>query len=162
MKGFGYLTAVVVVAVAIGIGLVGGLPASQTYRLPPARTYSLNGVAFSVAFPGHLGREGWMGQSVEGDAGTSDAQHLMLVIVASRGSPSPPLQALSRFSSAVTASCSTKLAKYVHLRPAKSGAVCESSTERRSGNLTFTVDAISTEGLPAAEAVVKSFSVLDS
>jgi hypothetical protein len=47
MKAFAYLTAVVLVVIGIGIGLVGGTP----YLLPPSRTYGSGSLAFAVRFP---------------------------------------------------------------------------------------------------------------
>jgi len=166
MKGFSMVTAAVLVV--NGVGLVSGLSPAQTFRLPPPRTYSLNGVEFSVAFPGQLGPgpavDGLNSlPSVQAITGTTDSDHLVFVVLAAKsGCPSDGgvLGYLCSYHSSPPPSCSTAKAKVVHLRPGASGEVCADSTQRRWGNVSFDLDAISTEGLSAAEAVVNSFRLL--
>ncbi len=114
-----------------------------------------------MAFPGHLVRRDFFGPTVDGRFGTSADHHLVLDVVAlPAGSSLPAFQTLIRVALAPTASCSTELARDVDLLPSASGEVCESAFERSWGNVTFDVDVLSSEGLPAAQAVATSFKLL--
>ena len=156
MRGFAYLTTTVLIVIAMGVGLVGGL-------VTPTTTYSIDGRTFSVAFGGRLAPapDGTPGCDIR-VAGESWDDHLALEVRAIsaeqlanpacvedfRGFTLPPC---FRLSEALVAKPRIRLA---------GDAACYAHFVGMSGNVGFIVVAVSTEGLPAAQVVIHSFRFL--
>ncbi len=156
MRGFAYLTTTVLIVIAMGVGLVGGL-------VTPTTTYSIDGRTFSVAFGGRLAPapDGTPGCDIR-VAGESWDDHLALEVRAIsaeqlanpacvedfRGFTLPPC---FRLSEALVAKPRIRLA---------GDAACYAHFVGMSGKVGFIVVAVSTEGLPAAQVVIHSFRFL--
>jgi len=146
----------VLIVIAMGVGLVGGL-------VTPTTTYSIDGRTFSVAFGGRLAPapDGTPGCDIR-VAGESWDDHLALEVRAIsaeqlanpacvedfRGFTLPPC---FRLSEALVAKPRIRLA---------GDAACYAHFVGMSGNVGFIVVAVSTEGLPAAQVVIHSFRFL--
>ncbi len=173
MKGFGMVTAAVLVVIGIGVGVVGGLPSLQAYRLPPARTYSINGVKFSVAFPGRLGPEpSSLSPCSQGVGAVGDDAHLVVMVQmpgwtdSGRGTCIVIAQLGNNGGGFInersSQPCSAHLQQPSLLGPLhlRSGLYCSASRVVQKDDAIIIVSATSTEGLQPVESAVNSFKLL--
>ena len=156
MRGFAYLTVTVLVVIAIGVGLVGGL-------VTPTTTYSLDGRTFSVDFGGHLALapDGTPGCDIR-VAGELWDDHLALEVRAISAEQLANPACVEDFGGPTLPPC-FRLSKALVAKPRirlAGDAACYAHFARMNGNVGFIVVAVSTEGLPAAQAVIRSFRFL--
>jgi hypothetical protein len=183
VKAFGLLAVAVLAVIGIGVGLVGGLISAQTFPLPPARTYSLSGVRFSVAFPVPLQSTRLptaLACLIDGGERAS-AGHLNIQVQTFGFAPASLTPCIKQLgsngggyvSSGTARATSFKTVGHVRSCPAPRQShdqwFCYGFGNEYSllGSVTvpdglLSVLVISTEGLPAAEAVTRSFRVLST